>query len=323
MPIIHKYGTEAELLADLSFAEIGVATDTDKMYANLSGTPEQIYGEAAITARLASQAEAEAGTDNTKIMTSLRTFQQTSAKSAPIAPTVGGNATTRTLTLPAGTNPTLMAVRPGSAVSASSAITAAVTGGSAYTIKKPDGTSNLLSMKSGVVYILRLDAVPATPVYICENYLETLTQNELGGELFPVQTSWSPTLSGATTAGSPTYGTRMGYYVKSGRLVFCQFRMPVTALGGAAGDLRMSLPITPSAAGQIFMAPIIIEGWGGLSTTADMISMSLKISPGSNVGVFGRHLRIMTDGATYTYTLSDVFWTSSFVASGQFTYLSD
>ena len=49
--------------------------------------------------------------------------------------------------------------------------------------------------------------------------------------------TWTPTLFGNTTAGSPTYASREGSYTKIGRLVVCTFSMQLTSKGGAAGPI--------------------------------------------------------------------------------------
>ncbi len=51
--------------------------------------------------------------------------------------------------------------------------------------------------------------------------------------------TWAPTLIGSTTAGSPTYTTQVGSWTRIGRVVMCQFKVAVSALGGMAGNLEI------------------------------------------------------------------------------------
>lgn len=67
--------------------------------------------------------------------------------------------------------------------------------------------------------------------------------------------SWTPTIFGATTAGSPTYTTQVGSYVKNGKLVVAWFNVTTTSLGTAAGLARIGgLPVTSAATANDFGA---------------------------------------------------------------------
>jgi hypothetical protein len=60
--------------------------------------------------------------------------------------------------------------------------------------------------------------------------------------------TWTPTLTGQSTTGSPTYTVREGWYVKIGNMVTVSCAIDLSALGGVAGDLRIkNLPFNSSA----------------------------------------------------------------------------
>jgi len=54
--------------------------------------------------------------------------------------------------------------------------------------------------------------------------------------------SWTPTLYGATTAGTTTYDLQAGHYVKIGTLVYCVFRLGWSNLTGTGGARIGGLP---------------------------------------------------------------------------------
>ena len=57
--------------------------------------------------------------------------------------------------------------------------------------------------------------------------------------------TFTPTLFGATTAGTPTYTNQSGNYTKIGNTVRVQLRVSVSAISGVAGSLRIGgLPFT-------------------------------------------------------------------------------
>jgi hypothetical protein len=61
--------------------------------------------------------------------------------------------------------------------------------------------------------------------------------------------TWTPTISGSVTAGTQTYSNQTGRYTKIGRLVFCEFRVTMTAKDATtSGIMRVSgLPFTVGA----------------------------------------------------------------------------
>ena len=57
--------------------------------------------------------------------------------------------------------------------------------------------------------------------------------------------TFTPTLFGSTTAGTPTYTNQSGNYTKIGNTVRVQLRVSVSAISGVAGSLRIGgLPFT-------------------------------------------------------------------------------
>lgn len=71
--------------------------------------------------------------------------------------------------------------------------------------------------------------------------------------------TWTPTLSGATTAGTHT-GTVAGYFVKNGRQVTAYFDINVTAFSSATGTLRIgNLPFTGISGRPASIAPGLIS----------------------------------------------------------------
>jgi hypothetical protein len=65
--------------------------------------------------------------------------------------------------------------------------------------------------------------------------------------------TWTPTVAGATTAGTGTYTTQVGSYTKIGNRICVQGRVTWTALTGSAGTLRIGgLPFTSSSVANSF-----------------------------------------------------------------------
>ena len=80
--------------------------------------------------------------------------------------------------------------------------------------------------------------------------------------------SFTPTLYGTLTAGSPTYTHQLGYYTKVGNLVHCIIRIYTTSIGTLNGQVRVgALPYTSINTSDTFSS--VTCGYGaGLSMTA-------------------------------------------------------
>ena len=80
--------------------------------------------------------------------------------------------------------------------------------------------------------------------------------------------TFTPTLYGSSTAGSPNYSARLGYYTKVGNVVNCTIWLVTSALGGLDGSVKIgALPFTTN--GSSDARSTITCGYGaGLAITA-------------------------------------------------------
>ena len=82
-----------------------------------------------------------------------------------------------------------------------------------------------------------------------------------GVSIYEVGT-YTPTLEGATTAGSTAYTTQLGYYVRYGNVAYGNATITITSATGT-GNVRIGLPITRSAFTDVGSGPCILgaTGW--------------------------------------------------------------
>jgi len=68
----------------------------------------------------------------------------------------------------------------------------------------------------------------------------------------PIETgTWTPYVYGSTTAGSPSYADRSGYYMRFGELCYISMMLALSSKGGMAGTLRIGgLPFPASTVTQ-------------------------------------------------------------------------
>lgn len=96
--------------------------------------------------------------------------------------------------------------------------------------------------------------------------------------------TFSPTLEGVTTPGTPDYVQNQGAFVKFGRLTLAHFYIVRTSMGGAAGTLRISgLPFA-IASGAVRRPLLTPSFWNGITL------------PAGSTGFYG--FGLTTDGFT-------------------------
>ena len=101
--------------------------------------------------------------------------------------------------------------------------------------------------------------------------------------------AWTPTLSGAGTAGSPTYTIQSGSYERIGRLIVCRFSVAVSALGGMAGGVQVGgLPFAAaSVSNDAGGGPI--TALAGVTLDSGYSYASLQVEPGNNYAGLVEH----------------------------------
>ena len=99
-------------------------------------------------------------------------------------------------------------------------------------------------------------------------------------------TSWTPTLTGQSTAGTTTYTTQVGTYTRIGNLAICQFNIVITAATGT-GTLQIGgFPFTiNSLSGYAAISAAQITG-AAYTWPASVTSAIFSPTPGSTIGVF-------------------------------------
>jgi hypothetical protein len=90
------------------------------------------------------------------------------------------------------------------------------------------------------------EAIDSTARETLNNHLaQSVTQDNGVHGLEVEEGTWTPVLYGNTTAGTPAYSLRYGYYTKIGKLVHLSGRIDISAKGGLTGALRISgVPFT-------------------------------------------------------------------------------
>lgn len=100
-----------------------------------------------------------------------------------------------------------------------------------------------------------------------------------GTAVTPFGGSWTPTIQGATTAGTPTYNHQLGTYTIVGNLCFAFFSVSITnasSYGGIAGNLEIGgLPFPSVAEGSPIFAGALGE-FDGVTFSSGYTQMTLE-----------------------------------------------
>lgn len=126
--------------------------------------------------------------------------------------------------------------------------------------------------------------------------------------------NWSPVLSGGTTAGAPTTASPpvANYTADNNHVRVTYFDATLTAKGGAAGDVRISLPKTAGARGGMLK---VIPSNFTYPSLGSVTGLLLLIAPNAT---FGTLYYEKSTGAIAPVPWADVADTSRFLFSGQY-----
>lgn len=121
-------------------------------------------------------------------------------------------------------------------------------------------------------------------------------------------TTWTPTLVGSSTAGSPSYSIQVGSYEKIGRQITVRFVVVTTGLGSPTGNMNVGgLPAT-SASTTNDDGSCLISNMSGVTLTSGYVNLTGVIFPGSSV------IELIENGSGQSSTTISV---SNFAAATQ------
>ncbi len=101
--------------------------------------------------------------------------------------------------------------------------------------------------------------------------------------------TWTPKIAGDGTAGTQTYSVRTGYYVRIGKMVWCDFYINMSALDGAtAGNIYIGdLPFAVSSASN-YISGGNIGAWGNITLTGGYTQLNLRTQAGATLAYLGQ-----------------------------------
>jgi hypothetical protein len=137
------------------------------------------------------------------------------------------------------------------------------------------GTSAITQLAVGATNSVLQGSTGADPSFTTT---PTVTSISFGGSAlstFTDWTSWTPTVTGGSSAGSTTYSNQTGYYSRIGNIVVVQFNVTYTAATGTGNLIIGGLPLTINSTSN--ETPIGSVGVSG-STTWPLSTTSLVLN---------------------------------------------
>lgn len=96
-------------------------------------------------------------------------------------------------------------------------------------------------------------------------------------------TTWTPVLSGSSTAGTQTYTQQVGRYATVGNMAFGSFAISISALDGAAAGNGIITGFPLVAANFSSMSfPLYLANMAGITLTATYTQITARISGGAS-----------------------------------------
>lgn len=140
----------------------------------------------------------------------------------------------------------------------------------------------------------------------------TLTASDVGAldaTTVPYETgTWTPTLYGSTTAGSPTYNPNtQGSYTRIGNIALIKYSVWITAKGGMSGNIKLGgIPFASQSVGN----NAAIAGYvSGVSSTYANYNVGVQTGGGS--------FSILLNNAVSTLNMTDAMIGDTFLMFGQ------
>lgn len=95
------------------------------------------------------------------------------------------------------------------------------------------------------------------------------------------QTTWTPTLDGATP-GTTTYTSQQGTYTRIGNIIFAQYKIIITAATGTGNAQIGNLPFTSNATAGSWTGSVAFNG-SGWSWPAGRTQLNTFLGQNSNL----------------------------------------
>ena len=131
--------------------------------------------------------------------------------------------------------------------------------------------------------------------------------------------TWTPTIQGSTTAGTYTYGTQHGEYIKVGNMVTANFRIDdINVSSAGAGNFELhGFPFTSkSTTLQYYWGNVVLEYFDIAPST---VSLTIGLRDGDTQALIWETRDATTNGIV---SVTDINNTTSADVWGQITYIS-
>lgn len=146
------------------------------------------------------------------------------------------------------------------------------------------GTTKIDALAVGATGTILAGSTGADPIFTATPSVTSITFGA-GSALstFTDWNTWTPTVVGASTAGTTSYTVQDGWYTRMGNFVIAQFRVTYTAATGTGGIVIGGLPVTIAAIGSYVPHGTLSlssagTAWGAGITQLNMVGLPNTIT---------------------------------------------
>lgn len=181
-------------------------------------------------------------------------------------------------------------------------------GGSSYWLLNSSGTTPTISVGNIVSLLPALgggSSLSIDPTFV------SVPPQYIASEVSLATGTFTPTLTGATTAGTTTYVAQGGAYTKLGNQVFCTVNITISAATGTGDVVIGNLPFPANVTGLTNPEAAIVSAaspWAWPASTSQLVgfvvpSTSTAKIKGNGSGVVGGNLQMANGAATFDLEL--------------------
>ncbi len=169
------------------------------------------------------------------------------------------------------------------------------------------GTTGSSTGQQNKCFIAGIAGVTASnPTIVMQNS----STEQMGVMTYTDQGTWTPTLVGASTAGSTTYTAQQGYYTRIGNTVFAHCTVTMTAMTGTGNLTLGGLPFTVK--NQSNYSPTFSTRLDGFSQPVGSVNLTMQLTPNTTTGLFITDTVAGGVGVVQAASLSGGVYTSFF-----------
>ncbi len=178
-----------------------------------------------------------------------------------------------------------------------------------------EGTSSIVALSVGATGTVLTGSTGADPVFSATPSVTSITLSSGTALNNYTEGTFTPTMVGSSTAGTPTYSIQIGRYTRIGRIVSLYHNVDWTASGGATGFIKAGgLPFTAANVSNVnYALTTYLSSNGDALASGTTVTPAIQIANNATTGILATYTSLT--GAVNTVNVTSA---GSWVLTGQY-----